>query len=288
MENTFNPMDYLNGLGKELVTAFELAGKASHPGAVGSGRERSAKEKLKRVLPNGVGVGSGFVIDSYGNTSKQCDIILYEEQFALKFALNDDELYTYYNCENVIAVGQVKSDASINDVRESIKNLYSVRTLKRLLKDTLPISSDDFYSYRPYLSKTSFADLPEDRYNPDIKYTDQILTFLICKTFNTPAKSILAEINKICDMDRKMYPNRLLSIDGDYCFWLNCTSKASEVKYSAIDSTHFTKQKFECVFGQFVKELTTFINVGRSVPINNTVYLLDKPKIELKEPIYRI
>ena len=47
----------------------------THLHAVGRGRKNSARIKLKNILPAGVGVGSGFVIDSYGNTSQQCDII---------------------------------------------------------------------------------------------------------------------------------------------------------------------------------------------------------------------
>ncbi len=79
METSFNLKEYIKILGQELVSEFEKAGIMTHPGAVGAGRETSAKQKLKQILPAGVGVGSGFVIDSFGHTSRQCDIILYEE-----------------------------------------------------------------------------------------------------------------------------------------------------------------------------------------------------------------
>ena len=113
MKNNFSVQDYIKFLGEELVHEFSVAGMTTHPHAVGSGRENSARLKLKNILPAGVGVGSGFVIDSYGNTSQQCDIILYEENFAMKFAVNDDQANTYYNCESAIAVGEVKSVASM-------------------------------------------------------------------------------------------------------------------------------------------------------------------------------
>ena len=74
MENNFNQRLYIKYLGEELVSEFSRAGMMTQPGAIGSGREQSAKQKLKLILPAGVGIGSGFVIDSYGNTSKQCDI----------------------------------------------------------------------------------------------------------------------------------------------------------------------------------------------------------------------
>jgi len=51
MESTFDPKNYLYGLGVELVNAFDLAGKTTHPQSVGSGREKSSKEK-SRMPPN--------------------------------------------------------------------------------------------------------------------------------------------------------------------------------------------------------------------------------------------
>ena len=81
MNNQFSTQEYIKMLCKELVFEFDKAGMTTHPHAVGSGRENSARMKLKNILPAGVGIGSGFVIDSYGNISQQCDIILYEENF---------------------------------------------------------------------------------------------------------------------------------------------------------------------------------------------------------------
>jgi len=272
-----------------LVNAFDLAGKTTHPQSVGSGREKSAKDKLKRVLPAGVGVGSGFVIDSFGNTSKQCDIILYEEQFALRFAPNDDELYTYYNCENVVAVGQVKSDASIADVRDSIENLKSVRKLKRLQEYSKELMGQKVVScYRKYLSTISTLGTAEEEFNQETKSTDQIFTFLICKSFKTSADSIFAEIRKICCNDRSMYPNRLLSTEGDYCFWLLVTRDKNILKFGAMESTHFTKQKAQCAFGHLVSDLTNYIKFGRSVPLNNAAYLTDQNGFQIIEPVYPI
>ena len=134
MEATFNSEDYIKTLGEELVNDFIKAGKTTHPCSVGSGREKALMNKLKSILPHGVGVGSGFVIDSYGNTSSQCDLIIYEEEFALKFLINDDESYAYYNCESVIAIGEIKSDASIKEIDDSFKKLKKMKQGKNQLK----------------------------------------------------------------------------------------------------------------------------------------------------------
>ena len=85
MEDVFNSVDYIKTLGIELVNDFIKAGSSTHPCAVGSNREKALMNKLKSILPHGIGVGSGFVFDSFGNTSAQCDLIIYEEEYALKF-----------------------------------------------------------------------------------------------------------------------------------------------------------------------------------------------------------
>lgn len=133
MQETFDPKKFIQMLGIEIINEFEKAGLATQSVAVGLGRESSIKMKLKSILPNGVGIGSGFVIDSFGNTSKQCDIILYEETYAAKFVINDDSSNTYYSCENVIAVGEIKSNLTKKEFKDCCDKLKKLRSLKDLI-----------------------------------------------------------------------------------------------------------------------------------------------------------
>ena len=112
MENSFDSVSYVIRIGKELVHDFDGAGFATSPGQIGSAREVPTREKLEQVLPRGIAVGSGFVIDSYGNTSRQMDVILYEKDFCPVYSINRDSSTTYYPCEGVIAVGEIKSKIS--------------------------------------------------------------------------------------------------------------------------------------------------------------------------------
>jgi hypothetical protein len=278
MRSTFNIKEYLQSLSVDLVNAFAKAGQATHPGAVGSGREKSVKDQLQRVLPSGVGVGSGFVIDSYGNTSVQCDIIVYERDLALKFAPNDDDLYTYYSCECVIAVGQVKSDASIKDVRDSILNLKSVRELKRLM-------SPNTSSFRKYLTTMSMAGAPEEQYSPTTKSKDQIYTFLICKSFKTPVPSML-QVMKEEAKEKLFFPNRILSTENQYGLWI--VIPQANPALGALEANGFTMQTVDCALGQLIMELTVFVSSGRTVPLNNAVYLPNLNGLKLTEPVYSL
>lgn len=152
--------------------------------------------KLKNILPAGVGIGSGFVIDSYGNTSQQCDIILYEENFAMKFTVNEDQANTYYNCESVIAVGEVKSVASMTEIKDAVKKLSKVNQLKRY--------NDDGYNYRKYLSATAIqSSLGDEKivYNSDSDTLKQIFTFLLCQELNTKTASIIKYMKEKCNKE---------------------------------------------------------------------------------------
>ena len=89
--DSFNARQYVEFLGKSLVHEFDMAKMATQTVAIGSNKENSVITKLQNILPPGVGIGSGFVFDSWGNVSGQCDIILYENEFALKCCINDND-----------------------------------------------------------------------------------------------------------------------------------------------------------------------------------------------------
>ena len=54
MRKNFDTFEYVDDLGKDLVRDFEKAGKTTHPHSVGEGREKSAINKLKDILPSGI------------------------------------------------------------------------------------------------------------------------------------------------------------------------------------------------------------------------------------------
>ena len=75
-------------LGDELVRAYGSAGQATTSGLIGQARENAVKTKLESILPGGVGVGTGCVIDSEGNSSRQMDVVLYEKGFCPIFCVH--------------------------------------------------------------------------------------------------------------------------------------------------------------------------------------------------------
>ena len=105
MDSTFDPDAFVRRIGERLVDEFNDARAATTPGTVGSAMEQPVRKQLEQILPRGLAVGSGFVIDTYGGTSRQTDIVLYERDICPVFSINDTSETTYYPCECVVAAG---------------------------------------------------------------------------------------------------------------------------------------------------------------------------------------
>ena len=109
MTQTFDPDKFIARIGQRLVEQFDDARAATSPSTIGSAMEQPVRNQLEQILPRGIGVGSGFVIDSEGGTSRQTDVVLYEKDICPVFSVNNTPDTTYYPCEGVIAVGEIKS-----------------------------------------------------------------------------------------------------------------------------------------------------------------------------------
>ena len=104
--------------------------------------EQPVRKQLQEVPPRGIAVGSGFVIDSYGGTSRQADIVVYEQDICPVFSINATAETTYYPCEFVIAVGEVKFALDGDSLRDAFKKIASVKELRRhIVRDAVPTPS---------------------------------------------------------------------------------------------------------------------------------------------------
>ena len=181
MEKSFDPVRYVVGVGRELVASFAQASQATSPGQVGSARETPTRRRLKTLLPNGVAVGSGFVIDSYRGTSRQMDVVLYEEHICPSYSINDDVSTTYYPCEGVIAVGEVKSDIGSSELEDVFAKIESVKRLHRH-----GVAEDDglgpVVPFRKYGSQLSIASTEANQFDQANKAVDQVFGFALAGT----------------------------------------------------------------------------------------------------------
>ena len=131
MDQTFDPDGFIRRIGERLVDEFKDAKAGTTPSTVGAAAEQPVRDQLEQILPRGIGVGEGFVIDSYGGTSHQQDVVLYERDICPVFSINSTPQTTYYPCEGVIGIGEIKSSLDGNSLRNAFQKVASVKRLRR-------------------------------------------------------------------------------------------------------------------------------------------------------------
>ena len=131
MQRKFDSGKFVSRIGQDLVREFDSARQATTPELVGDAMEQPVRDRLEQILPRGIAVGSGCVIDTNGGTSRQMDVILYERDICPVFCINNSPETTYYPCEGVIAVGEVKSVVGAKEIKESFEKISSVKSLLR-------------------------------------------------------------------------------------------------------------------------------------------------------------
>jgi hypothetical protein len=204
--STFDVSQYLKNLATDLIRGFEESSRSNHPSHIGSIKEKAARKKLQALLPGYIAVGEGFVIDSYGNQSRQTDLILYERYQSSVFELGVPEA-TYYPCEGVCAVGEVKTALDLKELRDAYAKIESVKALKR---------NPGRNSYRKYGSTTAIWGGGDDTQVSPKNPHFQIYGFVLCERFATSPQTLL---QNVADLNQAysalLQPNLIVSLhDG--------------------------------------------------------------------------
>lgn len=213
---SFNGPAFIQHVAQRLVHEFEFSAGAGTPGLIGAAKEHPARIQLERLMPEGVAVGSGIVVDSYGGVSKQQDIIVYEKLCPV-FTHNGAAEATYYPVEGVLAAGEVKSTLSKQELADAFTKSASVKNLRRHA-----IAHDDgtglepTVSFRPYGQVTSFAAAKVEEFNQDANSLHQVF-FVLCQKFGATPATLL---NNAADFVRTggaaRAPNFIASLTDGY------------------------------------------------------------------------
>ncbi len=193
---SFDGSAFIDHVAQRLVQEFEFAAGAGTPGLIGGAKEHPARVQLQALMREGIAVGSGLIIDSYGGVSKQQDIVIYEKISPI-FTHNGAAESTYYPVEGVIAVGEVKSTLNKTELKDAFEKSESVKKLRRHA-----IATDDglgpskTVSFRNYGVLTSFSGTKEEEFNQDSKSLHQIYTFVLCEKFGTKPDTLLNNARK--------------------------------------------------------------------------------------------
>ena len=114
---------------KMSATIDQIRRSVPHAGETGDLVERVIRSQLLEVLPDKVGVSSGFVLDSLGSVSRQMDIILYDRPSTPRIFASDGA--QMFPVESTYACGEIKTEMDSNQLIDSFEKALSYKNLVR-------------------------------------------------------------------------------------------------------------------------------------------------------------
>jgi len=170
-----------------------------------------------------VAVGEGFVIDSYGGTSRQQDVILYERDICPVFSINDTPQTTFFPCEGVIATGEIKSRLDGNSLEDAFKKIASVKALRRHAVAHFmphPETGAPIPRKRNYLSLGGDESIINLDQPPGQKENEQILGFVLAGESRMSRESLVERFSLLsAATDKSLVPNLVVTLDGCFVRW---------------------------------------------------------------------
>ncbi|MEE1260019.1 MAG: DUF6602 domain-containing protein [Paludibacteraceae bacterium] len=254
MEKTFDPSEYVRDLANELVYAFSKANKSTHPYHVGVAKESAVREKLKCIFPESIGIGTGCVIDSFGYTSKQTDIVIYESDICPKFCVNNSEDVKFYPCESVIAVGEIKSNLTLEQLKDSFEHIVSVKKSIRCTKNSM--------SWRKYCSSLCIEGALEQKYLQIEKTLDQIMGFILCEKIDSKIDTFVKNYIELLELTPNYeVPNIVVSLQDGIIIYLD---ENNNIVYDTKLANRIFVSKNPDNFTFLLRLINLFIHKGRT------------------------
>jgi hypothetical protein len=119
-----------SAIGSQMLADFEkIHSQIEHMGGRGSEREASLRQFLETYLPGQYSITTGEIVDTNGNSSRQCDLIIYDQISCPLLLAGKD--YRVIPAESVYAVIEVKSVLDSNQLERAIENIRSIKQLER-------------------------------------------------------------------------------------------------------------------------------------------------------------
>lgn len=120
---------YYQGITQQLRSEVDSINTLfHHQGMKGEGNETALRDLITQFIPKRYGIGTGIVIDRFGNQSRQCDIVIYDTfQYPSLLSFTSVHLFPV---DIVYATIEVKTTLDSGSAQEALNNIASVRNLQ--------------------------------------------------------------------------------------------------------------------------------------------------------------
>lgn len=197
-----------------------------HPGEYGIYKELLVNKLFAFALPKKFSYGTGFITNSNGNITSQCDIVLYDESNAP--FLEIDNSNRFFPQEVVYGIGEIKSKL----------------TKKQLLEALIKLS-------RNKMIRQPFYNADGNEVNPEKNPYQAIFTFLICDEIVDWNSNITSEIEKEYiknGIDRPYWFNVILSLkNGVIAYHVQRAVKLFESIGSPLDDSFYANEGIQSI-----------------------------------------
>ena len=204
------------------------------------------------------------------------DVVLYEKNICPVYSINDTPETTYYPCEGVVAVGEIKSSLNSNELEDIFCKIESVKRLKRFsegpsgepLRDTLSVPYRLYGTTAP-VTHRSFGDMD---YNQEDNPLDQIFGFALAgKQELTPQTFCKKFVDRAKTMELSLTPNLIVTLDQEVLCPATSPKENEEgkINISLQDATGiYHVNKGDENFRFLLSKIYDIYNHGRTVPVS--------------------
>ena len=210
----YSYVDHVREAGRKIAEDYARHKSVTKRRADRGGKaEELVRVALRTVLPEWIGVEHGFVVDSYGFTSLQQDVVLFERMRSPVFrTLTDGGGPGNFPCECVIATGEVKAGTYSGWVRDVFRKSESAKRMRRALRHEQQ-SGTSWFPWRNYGNRSTPA---EDQvrgpiFDQDRNPSDRIMTFGVALESQLKAQTIARQVaDKISQQGRALGPDTIV------------------------------------------------------------------------------
>lgn len=118
------------GIASQMLADFDkIHSQIKHAGKRGTEREEGLRRFLEAYLPTRYAVSHGEIVDSNGETSRECDLVIYDSTRCPLLLSSED--YRVFPAEPVFAVVEVKSVLTKPELEDALTKINSVKKLGR-------------------------------------------------------------------------------------------------------------------------------------------------------------